>query len=43
MITIIWVLLFPALFMIHDFEEIIYGHSWFKRNIKKLKRRFQQS
>lgn len=36
MITIIWVLLFPALFMIHDFEEIIYGHNWFKRNIKKI-------
>jgi hypothetical protein len=36
MATIIWVLLFPALFMIHDFEEIIYGHNWFKRNIKNI-------
>lgn len=26
-------LLFPILFMLHDFEEIIWGHSWLKKNI----------
>ncbi|MBC2140454.1 HXXEE domain-containing protein [Listeria innocua] len=32
MATIMWVFLFPSLFIIHDFEEIIYGHSWFNKN-----------
>lgn len=26
-------LLFPILFMLHDFEEIIWGHKWLKKNI----------
>ena len=29
-------LIFPILFMIHDFEEIIWGHPWLKRNISSL-------
>lgn len=29
-------LLFPILFMIHDFEEIIWGHRWLKQNIHNI-------
>lgn len=29
-------LIFPILFMLHDFEEIIWGHQWLKRNIYSL-------
>lgn len=30
-------LLFPILFMLHDFEEIIWGHNWLKENIDSIK------
>ena len=29
-------LIFPILFMLHDFEEIIWGHPWLKRNVSSL-------
>lgn len=29
-------LIFPILFMLHDFEEIILGHPWLKRNVSSL-------
>lgn len=32
--TLIW--LFPITFMLHDFEEIIFVESWFKRNYAKV-------
>ncbi|MEH7353938.1 HXXEE domain-containing protein [Neobacillus drentensis] len=32
--TLIW--LFPITFLLHDFEEIIFVESWFKKNYAKL-------
>ncbi|MFC0190161.1 HXXEE domain-containing protein [Fictibacillus aquaticus] len=32
--TLLW--LFPVTFMLHDFEEIIFVESWFKRNYNKV-------
>lgn len=34
MATLIW--LFPVTFMLHDFEEIIFVESWFKKNYVRL-------
>lgn len=34
--TIIW--LFPILFMLHDFEEIIFLQSWIKRNESSIRK-----
>ncbi|OCA90543.1 hypothetical protein A8F94_01275 [Bacillus sp. FJAT-27225] len=36
-ITLIW--LYPAIFMIHDFEEIILLEAWFKKNYNKVRPR----
>lgn len=34
LVTLLW--LFPIIFLIHDFEEIIFVESWFKRNYTKV-------
>ena len=34
LVTLLW--LFPITFLIHDFEEIIFVESWFKKNYTKL-------
>jgi hypothetical protein len=34
LVTLLW--LFPITFIIHDFEEIIFVESWFKKNYTKL-------
>lgn len=34
------ILLLPVIFMLHDFEEIIFFKSWLKRNRNELLRRF---
>ncbi len=41
MITLIW--LFPVIFMLHDFEEIIFVESWFKKNYYKVRPRVPAS
>lgn len=35
-----WVALFPIIFMIHDFEELIMLQPWLSKNRKELKERF---
>ena len=36
--TVIWLL--PAVFMVHDFEEIIFMKAWLNRNASRLRTRF---
>ena len=40
-LTLIW--LFPAAFMLHDFEEIIFSEAWQRKNAEEIKRRIRKS
>ncbi len=39
LVTVLW--LFPVVFMLHDFEEIVLVETWMRRNGDEVRRRFR--